>query len=135
VVVGADIAVYETAAARPTGGAGAVAVAVGPNAPLRLEAGLRASHMVHAYDFFKPRLAVEYPTVDGHVSNRFFLQALDACFAGYAARWAATRGGAPFRLDTDVDYVIFHTPYAKLAQRATARLVSVCAHVHACRRS
>lgn len=39
VVVAADVAVYEAGAARPTGGVGAVAMLVGPNAPLALERG------------------------------------------------------------------------------------------------
>ena len=123
VVVGGDIAIYGSTSARPTGGAGAVAMAVGPNAPLQLEARLRASYMAHEYDFFKPSLDTEYPVVDGHVSNRCFLQSLDACFAGYTAKFEAV-GGRPFRLETDADHVIFHSPYTKLVQRAFARLVS-----------
>lgn len=39
-VVCGDIAVYPSGNARPTGGAGAVAMLVGPNAPLVLERGL-----------------------------------------------------------------------------------------------
>jgi hydroxymethylglutaryl-CoA synthase len=38
-VVAGDIAVYATGAARPTGGAGSVAMLVGPNAPLVIERG------------------------------------------------------------------------------------------------
>ena len=38
-VVAGDIAVYATGNARPTGGAGAIAMLVGPNAPLVLERG------------------------------------------------------------------------------------------------
>lgn len=38
-VVCGDIAVYATGNARPTGGAGAIAMLVGPNAPLVLERG------------------------------------------------------------------------------------------------
>ena len=38
-VVAADIAVYATGNARPTGGAGAVAMLVGSNAPLSFETG------------------------------------------------------------------------------------------------
>lgn len=38
-VVAGDIAVYATGSARPTGGAGAVAMLVGPNAPLAFERG------------------------------------------------------------------------------------------------
>ena len=43
VVVAADIAVYASGNARPTGGAGAVAMLIGPNAPLVFERG-KASH-------------------------------------------------------------------------------------------
>ena len=39
-VVAADIAVYASGNARPTGGAGAVAMLIGPNAPLVLERGI-----------------------------------------------------------------------------------------------
>ena len=38
-MVCADIAVYASGNARPTGGAGAVAMLIGPNAPLVLERG------------------------------------------------------------------------------------------------
>jgi len=38
-VVSGDIAVYATGSARPTGGAGAVAMLIGPNAPLVFERG------------------------------------------------------------------------------------------------
>lgn len=38
-MVAGDIAVYATGSARPTGGAGAVAMLVGPNAPLAFERG------------------------------------------------------------------------------------------------
>ena len=38
-MVAADIAVYATGNARPTGGAGAIAMLVGPNAPLLFERG------------------------------------------------------------------------------------------------
>jgi len=54
VVVAADIAVYEKGPARPTGGAGAVAMLIGPNAPIWFEHGLRGSYFENAYDFYKP---------------------------------------------------------------------------------
>ena len=38
-VVAGDIAVYASGNARPTGGAGAVAILLGPNAPLVIERG------------------------------------------------------------------------------------------------
>ena len=39
-MVCADIAVYASGNARPTGGAGAVAMLIGPNAPLVIERGV-----------------------------------------------------------------------------------------------
>lgn len=53
--------VYAEGPARPTGGAAAVAMLIGPDAPIAFESKLRASHMAHAYDFYKPNLASEYP--------------------------------------------------------------------------
>ena len=38
-VIAADIAIYASGNARPTGGAGAVAMLIGPNAPLYMERG------------------------------------------------------------------------------------------------
>lgn len=76
----ADIAVYATGPARPTGGAGAVAMLIGPQAPLVLERGLRASHVAHQYDFYKPNLASEYPTVDGPLSIKCYLQVIRKAF-------------------------------------------------------
>ena len=40
VVVAGDIAVYASGNARPTGGAGAVAMLIGPNAPLYVESSM-----------------------------------------------------------------------------------------------
>ncbi|TNN53118.1 Hydroxymethylglutaryl-CoA synthase, cytoplasmic [Liparis tanakae] len=82
-VVAGDIAVYATGSARPTGGAGAVAMLVGPNAPLAFERGLRGTHMQHAYDFYKPDLMSEYPVVDGKLSIECYLSALDRCYSVY----------------------------------------------------
>lgn len=56
VAVAGDIAVYEPGPARPTGGAGVVAMLIGPDAPISVEPGLRASYMEDAYDFYKPNL-------------------------------------------------------------------------------
>jgi hydroxymethylglutaryl-CoA synthase len=69
IFVAADIAVYEAGPARPTGGVGAVAVLIGPDAPLRLVPKVRTTHSVDAYDFYKPKMGSEYPTVDGKYSQ------------------------------------------------------------------
>jgi hydroxymethylglutaryl-CoA synthase len=59
IVVCVDVAVYKKGPARPTGGAGAVAILVGPDAPLVMEP-IRATHMSHAYDFYKPEPSTLY---------------------------------------------------------------------------
>lgn len=46
-------------------------------------AGLRGTHMQHAYDFYKPNLMSEYPVVDGKLSIECYLSALDRCYSVY----------------------------------------------------
>jgi len=132
VAVAADIAIYATGAARPTGGAGAVAMLIGPNAPLVLDRGLRASHVQHAYDFYKPDMSSEYPTVDGKLSIQCYLQSLDQCYRLYkhkAARLSNNKEEVeasnlpltPVSLDT-FDAILFHSPFCKLVQKSYARL-------------
>lgn len=52
-VVCADMAVYAKGPARPTGGCGAVAMLIGPNAPLVFD-DTRSTFVDHVYDFYKP---------------------------------------------------------------------------------
>ncbi|KAE8345451.1 hypothetical protein BDV24DRAFT_178221 [Aspergillus arachidicola] len=130
IVVAGDIALYDTPAARPTGGVGCVAMLIGPNAPLVLEP-LRASYMKHVYDFYKADLKSEYPLVDGHFSNTCYLQALDNCYQRYRSKklaktsgelnGVATRGKSSF-LDT-FDYMVFHAPNCKLVAKGYGRLL------------
>ena len=56
IVVSADIAVYPKGPARPTGGCGAIAILIGPNAPLVFE-NLRSTFIDNAYDFYKPDIS------------------------------------------------------------------------------
>jgi hydroxymethylglutaryl-CoA synthase len=126
VVVAADIAVYAKGNARPTGGAGAVAMLVGPNAPLVMDRGVRATYMTHAYDFYKPNLMSEYPTVDGKLSIECYLSALDSCYKLFCSKSEkCLKNGSENQL-IDLKYldaVLFHTPYCKLVQKSLARLV------------
>lgn len=55
--------VYAEGPARPTGGAAAIAMLIGPDAPIAFESKIRGSHMSHVYDFYKPDLASEYPVI------------------------------------------------------------------------
>ncbi|KAL5598552.1 hypothetical protein BROUX41_003518 [Berkeleyomyces rouxiae] len=126
IVVAGDIALYAKGNARPTGGAGIVAMLVGPNAPIVAEPGLRGTHMEHAYDFYKPDLTSEYPYVDGHFSLTCYTKALDAAYRSYCKREAkqATAAAAAVKPKLDrFDYMSFHAPTCKLVQKSYARLL------------
>jgi hydroxymethylglutaryl-CoA synthase len=120
-VVAADIAVYAKGNARPTGGAGAIAMLIGTNAPLVLERGVRATYMRHTYDFYKPDLMSEYPVVDGKLSIQCYLSALDHCYQMFCSK-SQKHGEDRFGLN-HLDAVLFHVPYCKLVQKSLARLM------------
>lgn len=133
VVVCGDIALYAKGAARPTGGAGCVAMLIGPDAPVVFEPGLRGSYITHAYDFFKPDLASEYPVVDGQFSLKCYTEAVDACYKAYAAREQTlkkTQNGTN-GVETDdsktpldrFDYILYHAPTCKLVQKSFGRML------------
>ncbi|XP_028047962.2 hydroxymethylglutaryl-CoA synthase 1 [Monomorium pharaonis] len=124
-VVAADNAVYEAGSARPTGGAGAIAILVGPDAPLVFDRGLRASCMRHAYDFYKPNMQSEYPAVDGKLSIQCYLSALDTCYQLYREKVGRKRSAEiPVTL-TNFDAMLFHSPYCKLVRKSFARLAFI----------
>ncbi|OQD91505.1 hypothetical protein PENSOL_c052G09949 [Penicillium solitum] len=144
IVVAGDIALYDKPAARPTGGAGCVAMLVGAGAPLVLEP-FRGSYMKHVYDFYKGDFKSEYPLVDGHYSNTCYLESLDNCYERYRTKslakscgltngaltngaltnGALTNGAAKSQgsfLDT-FEYFVFHAPTCKLVSKAYGRLL------------
>jgi hydroxymethylglutaryl-CoA synthase len=130
IVVAGDIALYAKGNARPTGGAGAVAMLIGPNAPLAFEPGLRGSYMQHVYDFYKPDLTSEYPIVDGHYSIKCYIEAVDACYKAYNKREATVANGhangASESAKTPVDrfdFMSFHAPTCKLVSKSYARML------------
>lgn len=135
IVVAGDIALYKKGAARPTGGAGCVAMLVGPNAPIAMERP-RGSYITHAYDFYKPDFTSEYPVVDGHFSLRCYTEAVDACYKAYSERKAALKAqangsangvnGHSADIETpldEFDYMCFHAPTCKLVSKSYARLL------------
>lgn len=119
VVVMSDLSIYARGPARPTSGAGAVALLLGPDAPLVFERGLQATYVTNAYDFYKP--SGLYPLVDGPMSVYCYLEALDKVYERFSAKFA-TRSGRAFSM-ADADHALFHSPYNKLVQRAYARLL------------
>lgn len=139
VVVAGDIALYKKGNARPTGGAGCVAMLIGPDAPLAFEPGLRGSYITHAYDFYKPDLTSEYPVVDGQFSLRCYTEAVDACYKAYNARLEGNKAQANGSIVANgtgeahdvsektaldrFDYMAFHAPTCKLVSKSYARLL------------
>ncbi|XP_025414651.1 hydroxymethylglutaryl-CoA synthase 1-like isoform X3 [Sipha flava] len=124
IVVAADVATYAQGGARPTGGAGAVAMLIGPNAPLVLDRGLRASHMDDTYDFYKGNMHTNYPLVDGKLSVQCYFEALYNCYCLYRKKFLNK-----FANDNETntssksvlqhfDAIIFHSPYGKLVRKA-----------------
>lgn len=134
VVVTGDIALYKKGAARPTGGAGCVAMLIGPNAPLAFEPGLRGSYVKHVYDFYKADLTSEYPIVDGQLSIQCYTEAVDACYKAYNDREKALKAQANGSASNGVhaeqetaldrfDYMCFHAPTCKLVSKSYARML------------
>lgn len=140
IVVAGDIALYHKGNARPTGGAGCVAMLIGPGAPLVFEPGLRGTYIIHAYDFYKPDMTSEYPIVDGQYSLRSYSQAMDACYQSYNQREAKSlektgvNGVAndephspqdqPQETPLDrFDHMCFHSPTCKTVMKSYARML------------
>ncbi|CAG9809717.1 unnamed protein product [Chironomus riparius] len=121
-VVCGDIAVYAKGSARPTGGAGAIAMLIGPNAPLVFDRKVRATYMKHAYDFYKPDLTSEFPVVDGKLSIQCYLSALDSCYRLYCEKYQKQNPGAKVLGLNQFDALVFHTPYCKLVQKSLGRV-------------
>ena len=119
IVITGDIAVYEEGPARPTGGAGVIAILLGKDAPIILEK-YRWTHMENAYDFYKPNLESEYPVVDGVYSNECYLNSLKICYKGLRNKWLMKC--TDFNISNNFDYALFHMPYTKLVNKAFVNL-------------
>lgn len=119
IVVAGDIAIYSQGAARPTGGVGAVALLIGPDAPIVFDPA-RGSHMEHVYDFYKPDFTSEYPVVDGHFSLACYTRSLDKAYRNYLKK--VTKTGTVGILD-HFAYLAFHVPTCKLVTKCFARLL------------
>jgi hydroxymethylglutaryl-CoA synthase len=113
IVLCTDVAVYPKGNARPTGGCGAVAMLIGPNASLVFE-DVRSTFIDNNYDFYKPNPFSEYPTVDGHLSINVYLNALAQCYETFKQKYHRRYPGVKPLNYHDFDYFCFHTPFAKM---------------------
>jgi len=116
IVISADIAVYPKGPARPTGGAGVIAMLVGPNASIVVDP-VRASFIDNAYDFYKPDPRSEYPLVDGHKSMGIYINAMKECWQTLREK-VARRHNLTELSTTNLDYFCFHTPFSKMVQKS-----------------
>ncbi|AET39633.1 hydroxymethylglutaryl-CoA synthase Ecym_4602 [Eremothecium cymbalariae DBVPG len=128
IVVCGDIAIYDKGAARPTGGAGTVALWIGPDAPIVFDS-VRGSYMEHAYDFYKPDFTSEYPYVEGQFSLICYVKALDQAYRAYSKK-AVDKGLAENPAGPEAvgvasffDYNVFHVPTCKLVTKSYSRLL------------
>lgn len=111
-VVMTDVAEYDRdSPARPTGGAGAMALLLGRDAPIVVDRNRIVYCCEDVYDFYKPN-ASEYPVVDGALSIQCYLWALRECATNYI-------------LEETFDHVVMHTPYCKLIQKGCRVLEEV----------
>lgn len=126
IVVAADIAIYATGAARPTGGCGAIAMLIGRNAPLVFDP-IRGTHSVNVYDFYKGDLNSEYPQVDGALSLQTYISAVDNCYRNYRKKFFEKKIQPDAEDDGELlshfDSILCHSPYCKLVQKAVARML------------
>lgn len=128
IVVCGDIAIYDKGAARPTGGAGTVAMWIGADAPIVFD-HVRGNYMENAYDFYKPDFTSEYPVVDGHYSLSCYVKALDFAYRSYSKK-AIAMGLVEKPISDECcgvlnhfDFNIFHVPTCKLVNKSYARLL------------
>jgi hydroxymethylglutaryl-CoA synthase len=121
IVFAGDIAVYSEGAARPAGGAGAVAMLIGPDAPIVFEP-THGTYMTNAWDFYKPNLSSEYPIVDGPLSVTSYVNAVDQAYAAYSRKFAKRAAGSNGHASngtnghaaspvtaSSFDYLLFHS--------------------------
>lgn len=96
--------------------------------------------MANTYEFYKPNLHSEYPTVDGPLSVSTYIAAMDAAYSAFRSKVAtATKSFNPSAIPeteagnkvdeksvfslADVDYPVYHSPYGKQVQKGHARLL------------
>ena len=118
IVVMADIAVYDSIAAQPTGGVGAIALLLGPNPVIKVERN-RISHFENAYDFYKPNLDKEFPVVNGKLSTALYNRVLLSVYEKLLIKYKEE--GETIDLSF-FDFFCFHCPFAKQVEKGFLKL-------------
>ena len=100
---------------------------IGRDAPIAfVDPRERATHACNVYDFFKPDHSVEYPVVDGGLSQVCYYRALEDCYNKFCDKVDRLEGAENdsekcFNADS-ADYFVFHAPYNKLVQKSFGRM-------------
>ena len=77
-----------------------------------------------AWDFYKPNLMSEYPSVDGQLSQSCYLRAVDDTYNKTVQHMAKFYGaGADAGVEDLFKYMVFHSPYNKLVRQSFGRLL------------
>ena len=119
IVVMSDVAVYNSISAQPTGGAGAIAILLGPEPLIALEP-LRASYFSDVYDFYKPDMESEFPTVNGKLSMKVYMEALSSSYKALKKKYEIN--GKTLSLN-DFEFFCFHCPFTKQVEKGFLRLM------------
>ncbi|WP_394839176.1 hypothetical protein LVJ94_20005 [Pendulispora rubella] len=124
IVIATDISKYPLASAGEcTQGAGAVALLVCENPRLLvLEAGVTGTATRDERDFFRPNWS-STAVVDGKYSIDVYLDCIESALSEYTARSAAKRNGrGASGLYGELDHLLFHVPFPRMAEYAAARV-------------
>lgn len=107
IVVASDIAMYQDMQCQPTGGAGAVAILLGPDCVYRILPSSIVHHFSNELDFMKPRERFPFPVLKGKESIENYKVAFDTCY-----------GAARARMGEDFfNYIALHSPYSRLPEK------------------
>ncbi|MBN2723171.1 MAG: hydroxymethylglutaryl-CoA synthase family protein [Deltaproteobacteria bacterium] len=111
VVITTDVAYYDLGSpGEPTQGAGACAMLIGTDpGVLSLDTANEAVHTNEVMDFWRPAYR-NSAIVNGHYSLECYLE-------GLRKTWSLYRDMTSYRMK-DYDYLLFHTPFPKMAWKA-----------------
>jgi hydroxymethylglutaryl-CoA synthase len=122
-VIASDVSKYPLCTAGEyTQGAGAVALLVSENPRvLVLDRGVGSTITRDERDFFRPN-GQSWAVVDGKYSIDVYLDCMEAAFEGYAKRVEVRLGIGVDRLYEAVEAFLFHVPFPRMAEYASARI-------------
>ncbi len=122
IVIMTDICRYDFGSpGEPTQGAGAVALLVRRNPCLfSMDTSLNGIFTKHVFDFWRP-IGHDLPIVDGEYSIECYLMALEGAISHFCynlgIKWEKLLG--------NLDYIIYHLPFGKMATKAHRHLIEI----------